>query len=265
MENPKEYYKSHGPMTAPGANAVEFDLLPKDIATLCRVVQGVLIHRDIARWLYDVTLSEQQRDDGHIRPLTEMLARIRVLDARPLTVAREPVDRLPSVCRHFSLMLSAILREHGIPARARCGFGAYFNPGKFEDHWVCEYWHARQARWILVDAQLDAVQRKAFNIDFDPLEKFLNRFRAHHGLEAGWTELLIELAELRFVFNDFVVFYRSVAWIDDYVCLEVENRFEIAQRNIEQMPNAARQPLEEPHVRTRRSQLDVAESLAPDL
>jgi len=176
MENPKEYYKSHGPMTAPGANAVEFDLLPKDIATLCRVVQGVLIHRDIARWLYDVTLSEQQRDDGHIRPLTEMLARIRVLDARPLTVAREPVDRLPSVCRHFSLMLSAILREHGIPARARCGFGAYFNPGKFEDHWVCEYWHARQARWILVDAQLDAVQRKAFNIDFDPLDVPRDRF-----------------------------------------------------------------------------------------
>jgi len=50
-------------------------------------------------------------------------------------------------------MLSSILREHGIPARARCGFGAYFNAGKFEDHWVCE-----------------AVQRKAMNITFNPLD-----------------------------------------------------------------------------------------------
>jgi hypothetical protein len=73
-------------------------------------------------------------------------------------------------------MLSAILREQGNPARARCGFGAYFNPGKFEDHWVCEYWNARLERWILVDAQLDAVQRKAFNIDFDPLDVPRDRF-----------------------------------------------------------------------------------------
>jgi hypothetical protein len=73
-------------------------------------------------------------------------------------------------------MLSAILREQGVPARSRCGFGAYFTPGKFEDHWVCEYWNAAQARWILVDAQLDAVQRKAFNIDFNPLDVPRDRF-----------------------------------------------------------------------------------------
>jgi hypothetical protein len=28
-------------------------------------------------------------------------------------------------------MLCAILREQEVPARARCGFGAYFNLGKF--------------------------------------------------------------------------------------------------------------------------------------
>jgi hypothetical protein len=73
-------------------------------------------------------------------------------------------------------MLCSILREKGIPARTRCGFGAYFNPGKFEDHWVCEYWNAGQARWILVDAQLDAVQRSAFKIDFNPLDVPRDRF-----------------------------------------------------------------------------------------
>lgn len=176
MENPREYYKSDGPMTALGAQAAEFSAMPRDLAALCEVVQGVLIHQELAPFLYRVTLSEEQRRDAHIRPLAEMLARIRALDARPLTIAREPAHRLPSVCRHFSVMLCSILREQGIPARARCGFGAYFTPGKFEDHWVCEYWNAGQGRWILVDAQLDALQRKAFNIDLNPLDVPRDRF-----------------------------------------------------------------------------------------
>jgi hypothetical protein len=176
METPQEYYKASGPMTALGAHAAEFNPLPRDLAQLCEVVQGVLIHRDIAPWLYGLTLSEELRDDAHIRPTAQMLSRIHELDARPLTSARETNRRLPSVCRHFSLMLSAILQYQGVPARPRCGFGAYFTLGKFEDHWVCEYWNAGESRWILVDAQLDAIQRKALNIDFNPLDVPRNRF-----------------------------------------------------------------------------------------
>jgi hypothetical protein len=174
MENPQQYYRGNGPMTRSGA---DFDAaLPKDLGALCEVIQGVLIHGDIAPFLYNVTFSEEQRRDMHIRLIPEMLSRIRALDPRPMTIARDPANRLPTVCRHFSLMLCAILREQGVPARARCGFGAYFTPGKFEDHWVCEYWNASQARWILVDAQLDATQRKALSIDFDPLEVPRDRF-----------------------------------------------------------------------------------------
>jgi hypothetical protein len=136
----------------------------------------VLIHQELAAFLYRVTLSDEQKRDAHIRPLKETLERIHALDARPLTSSREPSHRLSSVCRHFSVMLCSILREQGIPARARCGFGAYFNPGKFEDHWVCEYWNAAEARWILVDAQVDARQRKAFKIDFDTLDVPRDRF-----------------------------------------------------------------------------------------
>ncbi len=176
MQNPQEYYKGTGPMTALGAHADEFRALPRDLASLCEIVQGVLIHRDIAPWLYGITLTEAQRDDGHLRPIAQMLTRIHELDSRPLATARDVGHRLPSVCRHFSLMLSAILQYQGIPARPRCGFGAYFTPGKFEDHWVCEYWNAIEKRWILVDAQLDAIQRKALNIDFNPLDTARNKF-----------------------------------------------------------------------------------------
>ena len=176
METPQEYYRHDGPMTAPGAHAEEFSKLPRDVARLCEIVQGLLIHRDIAPFLYDLKLTEAQREDGHLRPVAQMLTRIHELDSRPIAVARDYGGRLPSVCRHFSLMLSAMLRDHGIPARPRCGFGAYFNAGKFEDHWVCEYWNAAESRWILVDAQMDPVQRKAFKLDFNPLDVPRDRF-----------------------------------------------------------------------------------------
>ncbi len=176
METAQDYYRGHGMMTAPGANAAALAEMPRDIASLCKAVQGVLIHRDIAPFLYDLKLSDEQRDAANIRPATEMLSVIANLDGRPLTEPREPARRMPCVCRHFTTMLVAALREQGVPARARCGFGAYFNPGRFEDHWVAEYWNAAQKRWILVDAQLDAIQRTAFRLDFDPLDVPHDRF-----------------------------------------------------------------------------------------
>jgi hypothetical protein len=170
MENSHDYYTGEAPMASAGARAAELRALPPELATQCEVVQGILVHRDMAPWLYNLKLSDQQRDDANIRQTAAMLNRIHELDDRPLTIGRDPARRLPSVCRHFSTMLVSILREQGIPARARCGFGAYFTPGKFEDHWVCEYWNAKQSRWILVDAQMDPIQRKAFYLKFDPLD-----------------------------------------------------------------------------------------------
>ena len=176
MENPQEYFRHWGPLTALDAHLRELSELPTDVATLCEVIQGVLIHRDMADFAYGVTLPEERKNDAHIRPIGDVLARIRTLDNRPLTVARAPQNRMAGVCRHFAVMLCAILRGQGIAARARCGFGAYFTPGKFEDHWVCEYWNVAQARWILVDAQLDAVQRRLLQPDFDPLDVPHDRF-----------------------------------------------------------------------------------------
>jgi hypothetical protein len=176
MESAQEYYRAHGSMTAPGASAASLRALPRDLASLCGVVQGVLIHRDVAPWLYDLKLSAEQQDVANVRPVAEMLSRILTLDSRPLVWVREPARRLPCVCRHFATMLSAILREQGVPARARCGFGAYFKRGRFEDHWVTEYWDGALERWILVDAQIDPVQREAFQLDFDPIDVPRDRF-----------------------------------------------------------------------------------------
>jgi hypothetical protein len=84
---------------------------------------------------------------------------------------------LPGNCRHYTVLAVAMLRAQGTPARARCGFGGYFGTGWFEDHWVCEYWDEAAQRWKLGDFQIDDVQLKLFDVDFDlmdvPRDKFL--------------------------------------------------------------------------------------------
>jgi len=170
-----DFWRTPVDLSDAGAQAGLFDGLPHDIASLAAIVQGLLIHEHMAG-AYDVTLSQERHAEAHIRPVEKMLAAIAAHDARPLTAAREPKDRYVCVCRSFTLLLVAMLRHQGVPARARCGFGAYFEKGKFLDHWVAEYWNAAQKRWVMVDAQIDDRQRQMFGITFDTLDVTRDRF-----------------------------------------------------------------------------------------
>jgi hypothetical protein len=163
------FYTQPGAMTSAGRHTAALRALPGDPAALAAVAQGLLIHEFIVGQ-YGVTLSDDERVSVHTRPVADLLDQVLARDGRPLDVAREPAARLPANCRHFTVLLVTMLRAHGIPARARCGFGAYFFAGRYEDHWVGEYWDAAQQRWILVDAQIDELQRKLFQIDFDPTD-----------------------------------------------------------------------------------------------
>jgi len=146
-----------------------FSGLPTDPAALAGVVQGLLMHEHIAP-AYGLTLSQAKHAEAHARPVEEIVRQIVAHDARPLSEARAPGERQVGVCRHFTLLHVAMLRRAGLRARARCGFGAYFEKGKHLDHWVTEYWHEGRQAWVLVDAQLDARQREIFAIAFDPLD-----------------------------------------------------------------------------------------------
>jgi Transglutaminase-like superfamily len=164
-----DFWSTPVDLSDPGAQARLFDGLPRDAAGLVKVVQGLLMHEHIAS-AYGLTLSADQHEQAHTRPVEAMLENIAAHDPRPLSTARPPGERQIGVCRHFTLMHVAMLRYFGVPARARCGFGAYFQKGKFLDHWVTEYWNADTGRWMLVDAQLDARQRELFKVAFDPLD-----------------------------------------------------------------------------------------------
>ena len=181
------FYTQPGAMTSAGRHTAALRALPADPAALAGVIQGLLIHEHLAD-AYGVTLTDDERASVHTRPAERLLDQVLARDGRPLDVARQPAARLAGNCRHFTVLLVTMLRAHGIPARARCGFGAYFRAGTFEDHWVGEYWNAGLRRWVLVDAQIDAVQYKLFRLGLDvtdvPRDQFLiagdawARFRA---------------------------------------------------------------------------------------
>jgi hypothetical protein len=188
---PQEYYARQGMMTDPKEYAKLLDGLPTNIPSLCQVVQGLTVHTFWAE-RYGHKLSEERKQEVELRMVSRRLARTLELDGRPLTEARPLEKRLVGNCRDFSTLLCAILRHQGMPARARCGFGAYFLPNHYEDHWVCEYWKASEQRWVMVDAQLDAFQRDALQIQFDPLDvpndQFLTGGRAWAMCRAGQAD-----------------------------------------------------------------------------
>jgi hypothetical protein len=170
-----DFYKRPAAMTSGGEYDAMLAGLPNDIGALVLIVQGLALHEYMAS-AYGVTIPEQRRSESHIRRIDRMLDRLLAEDARPLAVARPPEKRLVGVCHHFMLLLVAMLRAKGVPARGRRGFGSYFNPGHFEDHVVCEYWNAADARWIRLEPQSDEVWRKMLKIDFDVLDVPPDRF-----------------------------------------------------------------------------------------
>jgi hypothetical protein len=169
MENTLPYFCQPGWITNPREYAYLLDGLPSDIGELCRIVQGATIHIFWAE-RYGLMLSPERQSEVQLRTLHRRLMRTLELDPRPLTETRPLEKKIVGNCRDFSLLLVAILRHQGIPARARCGFGTYFSPNHYEDHWVAEYWNPGQERWILVDAQLDAFQCSALKVPFNPLD-----------------------------------------------------------------------------------------------
>jgi len=169
-----EYYAKPAAMDDGGAHRDFLASLPADPGELAAVIQGLVIHE---RWVeaYGAKIPDERRGESHLRAAGRLLGCLQAREA--LAAHGQPASaRLVGTCRHFTLLTVAALRAHGLPARARCGFAGYFNAGKFEDHWVVECWAAREARWRLVDAQLDALQRTHLRIDFDPLDVPRDRF-----------------------------------------------------------------------------------------
>jgi hypothetical protein len=162
-------------MTAPGPHGARLDALPGDVAGIAAVVPHLLLHEHWST-TYGAELTDERRAETHIRSARAMIDRALALDDRPLALPRTVDHRVVGTCRNFSVLATTMLRHRGLPAGARCGFATYFTAECDVDHWVAEYWSTAQARWVMVDAQLDEVQRSHLALDFDPLDVSRHRF-----------------------------------------------------------------------------------------
>ncbi len=211
MNPDMNYFKQQGRMSDPGSQMSLFNDLPTSIPELVKLVQGVTIH---VFWTerYGFKAPPERMAELQLRSMEKRLARTLELDPRPLTEPRSIEKKLLGNCRDHSLLLVAMLRHQGIPARARCGFGAYFMPDHFEDHWVVEYWNQTQSRWVFVDAQLDELQCDVLKINFDvldvPRDQFIVGGKAWQMCRTGEQDPakfgIFDMHGLGFVRGDFV-------------------------------------------------------------
>jgi hypothetical protein len=174
MIDPVSYYSTHSPMTyLPDEPELSSLLkgLPSTITEIVNVVQNTLIHIFWAKRM-GLELTPEREGEVNIRSAADMLRKVYEINETPLTEKRELEEKLVGNCRDFTVLSVAFLRRNGIPSRARCGFGAYFNSPddklKYIDHWVVEYWNGD--RWVMVDSQIDALQKKVLELSFDPLD-----------------------------------------------------------------------------------------------
>jgi len=163
------YFAEYGKMTHPGLHADLYNDLPSDVPSLVQIVQGLVVHVFWAE-RYGLNLLEERKGEVQLRSMERRLVRTLELDPGSLTTPRPNEKKIVGNCRDFSLTLASMLQSKGIPARPRCGFGAYFMPDHYEDHWVCEYWNEAGQRWVLVDAQLDELQRGVLKPAFNALD-----------------------------------------------------------------------------------------------
>ncbi|WP_427890929.1 transglutaminase-like domain-containing protein [Kribbella sp. GL6] len=133
----------------PGVHAGLFDALPDDIPGIAAVVRNLVIHYRGG----GIEFTGERLAEIDSRWVSAILDVDQKRNGTPLTVPREPVDKVVGCCRDHTLLFVSVLRHKGIPARSRVGFGGYFTEGFNNDHVVAEYWNGE--RWVMVDTELE--------------------------------------------------------------------------------------------------------------
>lgn len=179
------FFATHSSHSDPQDLARLYETAPADWTGLCRWVRNVVSH------VYDATeadppLPAARQQDRRVRRVAEILERIADAGPEDLSVERPRAQRFLGTCRDFALLACSLLRHRSVPARLRVGFAGYFDPPRFEDHWLCEAWDAEQGRWRLLDAQLGPEDLQRFQIAFDPLDVPRNGFLT---AGAAWRSL----------------------------------------------------------------------------
>jgi Transglutaminase-like superfamily len=145
-------YAAPGPLTRlDDVSPSVLERISSEAVEICRPVHCLVIQPDEAETL---GIPATRFSENQIRPVSNLIDALLTLDPAPLDVPREPDRRVIGTCRHFALVSCALLRYRGVAARVRCGFATYFQPEQGLDHWITEYWHEDEDRWVRIDSEI---------------------------------------------------------------------------------------------------------------
>ena len=160
-----EHYRKTGTFTYAGCYKDYFQSLPDDIAVLGRLICSQVIHRVTlkegntnanASLLYgDMNRYPWYRmrcEDDVLLTAPALTAELFRMDERGFVKERQVENKIVVTCRYVSVLMSAILKAKGIPARSRAGFAPYFREGVSMDHWINQYYNEKEKRWVTFDA-----------------------------------------------------------------------------------------------------------------
>jgi hypothetical protein len=185
------HWAGQSPVTDPGTTKPAFDDLPDDLAGLQRASQQLVFHyRGGGDWAEAGLAPERIRevDTRYVEDMCRLL-----LDLQPsLAGSRAASRRVVGCCRDYTVLLVAMARHKGIPARARVGFATYFDPDWILDHVVAEVWDEDEGRWRLVEAQVgrefEPVDGPRFDVLDVPRDRFITAPKAWLEARAGVRE-----------------------------------------------------------------------------
>lgn len=198
-----EFYRKQSEISDPGKYTGDYKNLPSSILSLCKIVQNTFNH---IFWIQDKKnygftpkdIEARGRNPSkelNLRTVEEKLEALYSYDDTPFTEQRDQINRIIGNCRDFALLLVSMLRHKGIPARVRSGAARYFFPlstDSHEDHYICEYWNEQEDRWIMVDPQIDDLQRETLPMKINildlPYDLFLGAGRTWMKFREGKIE-----------------------------------------------------------------------------
>lgn len=161
----RQHYLGTSTYTYAGPYLEYFKSLPDDISELGNLICSQVIHR--------VTLAEgntnanetlrygdmnmfpwyrMRCEDDIFLTAIAMTAELFRMDRRGFILDRKVEDKIVVTCRYVSVLMTAILKAKGVPARSRSGFATYFDDSFSYDHWINQYWDEDLECWVNIDA-----------------------------------------------------------------------------------------------------------------